>query len=468
VSADVILKALAKNNVYVHFLDLDKSTENPEDITYIQIFLTFDERESRDKSKKVLFGIDEGIKKGVIHSNGHLFGYKYYPKPENRLEIIESEAEIVRLIFDFYVNKGYGLYRIENYLNQNNIKTRNGKNFSGRGLRLIITNQAYTGRAVRKKYTEGLVFNKHNRVENDNAVVFETDRIPAIIDVETFEKAQQILNSRIQHKTLKGKYSGKTDYAGKIICGCCGAQYTASNSDYLATYGRRVRNYTCKTKRAMHYDENGNRVMLCNNPNIYETELDLRLSNAQFLFAAWQKCSYSYLILDALVVKLMARMSRQNFEEIQQIQQELEKVLAKKDRFLDLYGDENFSTEELDIKVAPLKKQEDEIRDRLNYLAKPIEELQKDIDDIEATKAKFNEMEKMYSEMLNNADSVSKSRKEILDEIDYIVVTENKALKIHYKFYTEANKLLLKHKHIMPTDIRIQLEEAMSDTAWKL
>lgn len=462
VSVDVILKALAKNNVYVHFLDLNKSTENPEDITYIQIFLTFDERESRDKSKKVLFGIEESIKKGVIHSNGNLFGYKYYPKPENRLEIIESEAEIVRMIFDFYVNKGYGLYRIENYLKQNNIMTRNGKNFSGRGLRLIITNQTYTGKGVRKKYTEGLIFNKHNRIETDNAVVFETDRIPAIIDMETFEKAQEILHSRIQHKTLKGKYSGKTEYAGKIICGCCGALYTASNSDYLAEYGRRVRNYTCKTKRTMHYDENGNRVMLCNNPNIYETELDLRLSNAQFLFDACMQYSRSRLFLDSLIVQLMYSMSNQDLEQIKVLQQELDGILLKKSKLLDLYVDNKFSKEELDRKVDPLTEQEGEIREKLSYLTKPIDEIQKDIEDIEATKSKFKEMEDMYSNMLNDSENaVKKTRKEILDEIEYIVITEKKELKIHYKFYDEINRLMLKHRHIMPTEVRSHFDEVM-------
>ena len=197
VSVDVILKALVQNHVYVYFLDLDKSTENPRDITYIQIFLTFDEQESRDKSKKVLFGLEESIKKGNIHTNGRLFGYKYYPRPENRLEIIENEAEIVRLIFDLYVNKGMGFYRIGNYLKQNNIQTRSGKDFSERGLRLIITNEAYTGRGVRKKYTEGYVFNKHNRRETGNAVIFDTDKIPAIIDMQTFEKAQEILQQEI-------------------------------------------------------------------------------------------------------------------------------------------------------------------------------------------------------------------------------------------------------------------------------
>lgn len=136
VSVDVILKALAKNNVYVYFLDLNKTTENSEDITYIQIFLTFDERESRDKSKKVLFGIEEGIRKGNIHSHGRLYGYVYHPKPENRLEILEKEAENVRMMFDLYVNQGFGFHRICNILKQKGIKSKTGKDFTDRAIPL--------------------------------------------------------------------------------------------------------------------------------------------------------------------------------------------------------------------------------------------------------------------------------------------------------------------------------------------
>ena len=44
------------------------------------------------------------------------------------LEINEEEAEIVRLIFQKYVYEGYGVKRICNYLVENNIMGRNGKN----------------------------------------------------------------------------------------------------------------------------------------------------------------------------------------------------------------------------------------------------------------------------------------------------------------------------------------------------
>ena len=83
---------------------------------------------------RLMFGIQEGIKRGNIHTHGNLYGYKYYPKPENRLEVREDEAEAVRLIFDLYANKNMGVQRIGEYLTEHGIFTRQGKPFSGRSL----------------------------------------------------------------------------------------------------------------------------------------------------------------------------------------------------------------------------------------------------------------------------------------------------------------------------------------------
>lgn len=457
VSVDVILKALARNKVYVHFLDLNKTTENPEDITYIQIFLTFDERESRDKSKKVLFGLEESIKKGNIHAHGRLYGYKYYPRPENRLEIIESEAEVVRQIFDMYVNQGMGLYRIGNYLKQNNIKTKNGKDFSERGLRLILTNEVYTGRAVRKKYTEGLVFEKHNRRETENPVIFETDKIPAIIDIETFDKAQEILHSRIQYKTQKGKYSGKTDYAGKIVCGCCGATYTAGNGDYLAKYGRRVRSYSCKTKRIVKYDDDGNRVMLCKNSNVYETRLDEEITQEKASSKYMLMLKSSMFFIMGVKRCLEERLGKQDLTEINAVQKELDIVLEKKGRLIDLYTDGNFTKEELDIKVAPLAEQENILSDKIKALSRPNEEMQRDIDDIEQGLIEIQERIKRHEQLKEADNNKNMTRKELLEDVEQITILGNH-IGVTYKFEWDFRKYFKKYMYILPPDLKEEFD----------
>lgn len=451
VSVDVILKALAKNNVYVYFLDLNKTTENSEDITYIQIFLTFDERESRDKSKKVLFGIEEGIRKGNIHSHGRLYGYVYHPKPENRLEILEKEAENVRMIFDLYVNQGFGFHRICNILKQKGIKSKTGKDFTDRAIRLILTNEVYTGLAVRKKYTEGLVFEKHARRESQDAVKFETDKIPAIIDRKLFDKAQEILEGRIQHQTRKGIYNGTTAYAGKIRCGCCGANYIANNSDYLAEYGRRVRVYCCSNKRKVEFDEAGNKIHLCSNPNFYETAIDRQITGTIYAFRWICRIINAIQVLNKIQKALKGRINKQDEREAEMVQMELEMVTARKLRLLDLYADGKFSKEELDSKVNPVVEQENSLREKKKALTRSNEDLQRDIAEIEESLANLKEQKRLREEEINSGMAKQiYTKKEILDDIESIVVMPNKSLFVTFKVYAEIDRLMQRHQHLLP------------------
>jgi site-specific DNA recombinase len=58
----------------------------------------------------VLFGQEEGGKRGIINAGHNLYGYKYI-KEENRLEVIPNEAEVIRKIFEIY-SSGEGMRRL--------------------------------------------------------------------------------------------------------------------------------------------------------------------------------------------------------------------------------------------------------------------------------------------------------------------------------------------------------------------
>ena len=145
-----------------------------------------------------------------------------FRNPKTGLKLLRR-SEVVRLIFSLYTDKGYGVHRIRQYLTENGMLARSGKPFSERGLRVMIQNETYSGRAVRKKFTNGLVFDKHTTRETGHAIIFETDKIPAIVDMETFEKAQGVLEASTAHHA-KGIYTGKHSLR-EIDMRCCGSPY---------------------------------------------------------------------------------------------------------------------------------------------------------------------------------------------------------------------------------------------------
>lgn len=458
VSADMLLKTLTRNGVYVDFIDTGLSTQRAADIMTLQVLQVLDENESRDKSRKVLFGIEEGIKRGNIHTHGKLYGYNYYPKPENRLEIIEEEAEVVRKIFDLYINHNMGVHRIRLYLTEHEIFARSGKPFSERGLRVMIQNETYTGRGVRKKFTNGTIFNKHATRETGQAHIFETDKIPAIIDIETFEKAQSILESKVQHSTQKGIYTGKTLFAGKIICGCCGSPYYSSSSDNIKSAGGRVRTYACKNKRTMNRDKDGNRVMLCNNPNISENTLFKELENENYCFLLANNMLGAILFLKQVKEVLQANMDNEDTAKIYTLTSELNEVETKIEKLLDLMLDGNISKNILDRKSEPLQKQADKLRAVLEEYTKPQLLKQRDLDEVVET---IGSLEKRCSEIYdfnNDKALIERGSKDILDDIKHIVIDPFKNISVVFKSFDEVSKMVAKHTHVLPEELKQDFE----------
>lgn len=450
VSVDMLLKTLRKNGVYVDYVDLKKTTENLEDMLYIQIFSTVDEGDSTTKSTRVLFGIQEGIKRGNIHSHGNLYGYKYHPKPENRLEIIESEAEVVRLIFDLYVNKNMGVHRIRQHLIDNGIFTRKGKPFSERGLRIMIQNEHYSGRAVRHKFTNGLIFDKHPTRETGEAIIFDTDKVPAIVDIETFEKAQRVLESKVQHTTQKGIYRGKTDYAGKIICGCCGAHYYASSSDIIKSAGGRVRSYACKTKRTMHKDADGNRVMLCTNRNVSERELDSFLTSSAYARNINFRLRDGIRELERIKEALENRINRQRAEEVSALQEQLAEIQRQKEKLLDLFMSDMFSKAQLEERVAPLKAEEEALTATIKKLSRTNEEIQADIAEVVETLDYLKaQREAIQIEVKEGKVATKLSREEILADLECVIVQPDGKLQFKLKGIEGIDAMVAKHRYLI-------------------
>ncbi len=59
--------------------------------------------------------------------------------------IVPEEADTVRLIFDFYVNRNMGLFEIAREMNRLGRLTSQGKAFERRSIEYILQNPTYCG-----------------------------------------------------------------------------------------------------------------------------------------------------------------------------------------------------------------------------------------------------------------------------------------------------------------------------------
>ena len=157
--------------------------------------------------------------------------------------INEKEAEVVKRIFELY-NLGYTYDQILTDIQKYGVLGKRGKPISKSTLNGLLQNQRYIGRYA---WMENINREMHRWVgkKNDNAVVIE-DAIPAIIDKETFYKAQE----RIKNRQVRASHNAKREYllSNKLFCGECGQLMRGSTVKNGKGQGFTI-SYICKGKR---------------------------------------------------------------------------------------------------------------------------------------------------------------------------------------------------------------------------
>ena len=441
INAVKILEQLKQLKVYVYFCDIDKITEKDTDMEEIQIHLLTAERESRMKSRMVTFGTKEGALSGVIRASKRLYGYRYIKgeQPiESRLEIIESEAEVIRQIYKWYI-EGYGLRRIEKLLIKNKIFTREEKPFYNTTLKGMLTNEKYKGWSVRNKYDTGTVFNKNTsakiRDEKEWIIDKSMDKVPAIISEEDFDKVQEMLSNKKEHKLNKGRYFGISEFATKIRCGKCGGVYYANRD------GDR-RFYNCSVKKRYGKEK-------CNNINVTLNQINERISSKYYIIDICQTNLYFCTLLRMVEHKLISNYDKSANERIKNLQDELNELETRKKRVVDIYTRGDIEENDYIERITPLKHRIEHLNLEISQLSKNNDEIMEDLKEVHETLAMLRN--EFYEYIDQNGNIVKKDirRDDIVKNIKKIIVHENGMLDIEYKQDEKYCKLVEKHKTLL-------------------
>ena len=208
-----------KNIRYVSILDgIDTyidSTNN--DITPFKAIMN--DMYAKDISKKIRSVLKEKQKQGEYMCSIPAYGYKRHPTIKNKLIVDEQVRDIVEKIFDMYSN-GHGSSEIVNFLNKNKylsptgyrktglIQDSNKTNYNWNEVTLcnMLKNEVYIGNTVQNK--RSIISYKVKKIRNIDKE--EHIRVPntheAIIDKDTFERVQCIIERRGRNTKLKYDY----------------------------------------------------------------------------------------------------------------------------------------------------------------------------------------------------------------------------------------------------------------------
>ena len=217
-------RELLSYGVAVLFVNDNINTALPDSELRLTIMASMAQDEIRRLSERVKFGMNRAIERGEILGNDLLYGYKK-DKDTGVLNIIDTQAKVVRRIYELYAVQELSLSKIAKTLNNEGFKTCQNKKWCISTISRMIENPKYKGYyCARKSEIVDYMTKRIKYFEKDDWVIYEDKtRIPPIIDEDLWERANTRLASRkkafMMRKEDKSIYKNRYLYSAKIYCG---------------------------------------------------------------------------------------------------------------------------------------------------------------------------------------------------------------------------------------------------------
>lgn len=222
-------KMAEKYEAKFHYIQAPTTGDEATDILLSTMLKGFAQFERAVTTRRTKAGRVAKAKQGlIVMGNGVPVGYDYV---ERSLVINPDEAEIVKKIFELYIQQDGSIQTVTRWLIDNKVKTKNGKTYHGQNntIRRILRNEIYIGnyyynKTIRKKING--VYRSYPRPLEEWVLI----NVPAIIDKATFDIAQEKLdtNKKLSKRTNKNTYI----FQGLLRCGLCGRVYHARPTSY--------------------------------------------------------------------------------------------------------------------------------------------------------------------------------------------------------------------------------------------
>ena len=223
---------LLRAGVAVFFQNDNIKTIDEDSELRLSIMSSIAQDELRKLSSRVKFGHQQAIKDGVVLGNSLIFGYI---KDDGRLVIDETEAPMVRQLFEMYASGEYSLKQIEQIFWDQGYRNYRGNRIAHTTMSNMISNAKYKGYYVGNKVKVIDMFTKKQKfLPPEEWVMFKDETgeiVPAIVSEELWEKANSILRRRSEDvKNRQGICNTDNLLTGKLYCTCCGTPYYRKES----------------------------------------------------------------------------------------------------------------------------------------------------------------------------------------------------------------------------------------------
>lgn len=191
-------------------------------INYVRFWTA--KTESYHTSLRVRTRLAQMVAEGKYTGGNVPYGYHLVPSGETnkhgrmlmKLEVVPQEAEIVKLIFRKTTIEGIGSHVLATIVNDLGIRSHGGAAFQSNTINRILKNPIFCG----FYYRSGVLSPRQNELQ--------------IIDDETYNEAQRILNGRAKKSSdnVPFRSSGSALLVGNAFCGCCNMKLVLTTHTY--------------------------------------------------------------------------------------------------------------------------------------------------------------------------------------------------------------------------------------------
>ena len=389
------VRMLRDRNIAIFFEKENINTLDMNGELLLTIMSSLAQQEVESLSQNVKMGLQMKMKRGELIGFNGCYGYDYHTEDKS-ITVNEEEAEIVRMIYDMYL-EGYGTTTIAKRLMELGIKNKKGEvSWHTHGVMGMIKNEKYKGDILLgKTFTTDPISKRRLANMGDENQYSLRDHHEPIVSREIWDKAEEIRMKRSRNKVVettgnRERYTRQYSFSSMCECAYCGHKLTRRTRHSRSDYEKPV--WQC-----MNATKNG----IDNCPNC--KAVDEAILEGAFLDAFELLAGNFDDVLD-VVLSYVAESadSDENIRKKQQIDKDISSLESKKSRMTDMLIDGTISKEVYEEKMVDFTRKLHKLSERKALLEDSIC-TQKDIN-------------RRMSELRDTLE-----KEQVLDEFDRVV-----------------------------------------------
>lgn len=252
------VRMLKEKNIAVFFEDEKINTLTMDGELLLVVLSSVAQQEVENISANVKKGLKMKMQRGELVGFQGCLGYDY-DKETKSISVNEEEAEVVRYIFNRYI-EGAGGSVIARELKNLGYKTkRNSTTWAETTVIGIIKNEKYKGDILMgKTFTVDPISKRRLDNYGEEDKFYIRDHHEPIISEEVFEKAQEILKRRGKVRSLRTdgkreKFSRKYSFSCMLECGFCGSTLSRRSWHSGSQYNKMIWQCITATKKGKKF-----------------------------------------------------------------------------------------------------------------------------------------------------------------------------------------------------------------------